>query len=374
MTIATERTEILIVDDHEANLLALERSLRGVDARFVRARSGNEALVASLDHDFGLAILDVQMPGMDGYELAELLRSAPRTETLPVIFLTAERTQEHHVFKGYESGAVDYLLKPFDPAVLASKVHVFVELDRGRRALQKARKELVERNAELEAFTYSVSHDLRAPLRAISAYHEALLEDHGASLSDEVRSLVERADRAGRRLRDMLEALLHLSRVSSTDLIPQDVDLGALARQIDDEFRAASPERIVEFHVDEDLRAHGDVALLKQVLQNLLENAWKYTRDRNPAHVHFGSRPGPEEEFFVRDDGRGFDMAHEADLFAPFLRLPGSADVEGDGIGLATVRRIIHRHGGRIWAEGAPGAGACFHFTLPVQALGKESQ
>jgi len=224
---------------------------------------------------------------------------------------------------------------------------------------------LEEANRELEAFSYSVSHDLRAPLRSIEGFSQALLEDCGATLPPEGREYVERVLRAARHMGFLIENLLKLSRVTRTELKYEIVDLSAIAREIAAGLRQTSGPDRVEFSVQEGGVVRGDPHLLQIMMSNLLDNAWKFTGRTERPHIEFGitSKDGARA-YFVRDNGAGFDMSQAGNLFAAFQRLHSSGDFPGTGIGLATVRRIVNRHGGRIWAESAPGQGAVFYFTL----------
>jgi signal transduction histidine kinase len=208
-----------------------------------------------------------------------------------------------------------------------------------------------------------VSHDLRAPLRAIDGFSQALAEDYGDRLDDAGKDYLARVRGAAQRMAALIDDLLELSRVARADLVRTRVDLGAMAREIAAELAQAAPERRVVFRADGDLAVSGDPRLLRVALVNLLENAWKFTRRRDEAHIELGR--DDRGALFVRDDGVGFDMAYAGKLFGAFQRLHTAADFPGTGVGLATVQRIIHRHGGRISAEASPGAGATFRFTLP---------
>lgn len=231
--------------------------------------------------------------------------------------------------------------------------------------LQRRATELEALNRELEAFSYSVSHDLRAPLRAISGFSEALLEDYADRLDAEGKDFLQRVCAATRRMALLIDHLLNLSRVTRSEMRCAKVDLSALAQTVADELQKAQPERRVEFVVAPGLVANADPHLLQIVFENLLGNAWKFTRTRAQARIEVGVREQEGEKiFFVRDDGVGFDMAYAGKLFGAFQRLHGDAEFEGSGIGLATVQRIIHRHGGRVSAEGVVGRGATFFFTL----------
>lgn len=220
-------------------------------------------------------------------------------------------------------------------------------------------------NRELEAFCYSVSHDLRAPLRSIDGFSQILLEDYAAGLDTRGRQHLGRIRAASQRMGQLIDDLLNLSRVSRGELRMQRVDLSALAQKVIDLLRESAPERDVEFVIEEGVIADGDPRLLRVVLENLFGNAWKFTSKHPRARIEFGrtERQG-RLVYFVRDDGAGFDMAYLDKLFGAFQRLHSPSEFEGTGIGLATVQRIIHRHGGRIWAEGAVEQGATFYFTL----------
>ena len=352
---------ILIVDDRPENLLALEKALAGIEAELVRANSGEQALAATLERDFALAILDVRMPGMDGYELAELLRGDPKTQRIPIVFVTAASGEQEHIFKGYEAGAVDYLVKPYSATILRSKVQVLLDMQAQADALRRHREQLAAVNQELEAFAYSVSHDLRAPLRAIEGFGQALLEDCLEQLDAQGRDYLQRVCGEARRMAQLIDDLLLLSRVTRAELHLEPVDLSALAADIVARLRQAEPERQVDIEIEPDLRATGDARLLGQALDNLLGNAWKFTGRRDRARIRFGRQ---DEAFAVQDNGAGFDMRYADKLFTPFQRLHAMDEFPGTGVGLSTVQRIVARHGGRLWCKGELDAGASFYFTL----------
>ena len=247
------------------------------------------------------------------------------------------------------------------------------ELESANRDLEETNRELEGANKELEAFSYSVSHDLRAPLRSIEGFSQILLEDYADELDEEGRSYVARVRAASRRMALLIDALLDLSRVTRTEMRRRTVDLSALARDIAEELRKSQPEREVEFVIEGGLLANGDARLLRLVLENLLGNAWKFTSKKPEAKIEFGmvrndrgtpSSSSSSSYYYVADNGAGFDARYSEKLFGAFQRLHGAQEFEGTGIGLATVARIVHRHGGRVWAEGEVGKGATFFFTL----------
>ena len=361
---AEGRPAILIVDDVEANLVALEAQLASLDCDIVRARSGNEALRQLLRREFAVMLLDVQMPEMDGYEVARLARDHQATRDMPIVFVTAGHETEESLTQGYGSGAIDYLFKPINAPVLRSKVQVFLELHVGRRRLLGEIAAHKRTLGELEAFNYSVSHDLRAPLRPLDGFCAALLEDYGARLDDKGRDYLVRVRAAAQRMGELIDDLLELSKVGRAPVRTQAIDLAPIVQTIVRELRDAEPARAVDVVVPATLAAQGDARLLQIVLENLLRNAWKFTRGRPRARIEVGVTRGDETVYFVRDDGVGFDSAFAARMFQPFQRFHAASEFEGTGIGLAIVSRIVGGHGGRIWAEAAVGAGACFSFTL----------
>jgi len=394
------RVKILLVDDQPDNLLSAEAVLESLGEEIVKASSGREALRHLLDEEFAVILLDVMMPGMDGFETATLIRQRDRSRHTPIIFLTALGKSEEHLIRGYDVGAVDYLFKPIVPEVLRSKVTVFADLYRKSRLIQR-HSELLQRrneelqqamqkleqagleiqmlnehlegrireldsvNKELEAFSYSVSHDLRAPLMRIAGFSQALQESYADKLDDTGRLHLERVNTSARRMCQLVDDLLNLARVTRMELRRELVDMSALATSIAVELESRDPARKNVFVIANGLESYGDPGLLRAVLLNLFENSWKFTRKSEAPRIEFGSgTQNGIQVFFVRDNGAGFDQAMAHKLFNPFQRLHPSSQFEGTGIGLATADRIIRRHGGRIWAEGRVGRGATFSFTL----------
>jgi PAS domain S-box-containing protein len=232
--------------------------------------------------------------------------------------------------------------------------------------LLEANKSLLEANKNLEAFTYSVSHDLRAPLRALSGFSEALLEDYADVLDEQGQEYARRIRAASEQMATLIDDLLHLSRVARAELHPQWVDLGTEAARIAEELQNHEPDRNVHFAIERPVRVRADRTLIRTVLQNLLGNAWKFTSGRDEASIEFGTRPTGDATTccYVRDNGAGFDPQYVGKLFTPFQRLHTTREFPGTGVGLASVQAIVNRHGGHAWAEGAVGEGATFFFTL----------
>ena len=392
-----ELVNILIVDDRPDKALALESILTNLGQRVVKAGSGKDALRRLMTQDFALILLDVNMPIMDGFETASLIRQREKSEHTPIIFVTATDSADTHASRGYSLGAVDYILTPIIPEVLRAKVSVFIELHKKTEQIRKQAEEqiLLERehsarlaaeqrstelekrvlertlelqsaNSELEAFSYSVSHDLRAPLRTLSGFSTILLEDYESKLDDTARDYLRRIRNASDKMGSLIDALLNLSRVSREQMRRMPVDLHAMSQRIVGELRSTQPRTGIEVHIAENLSANVDERLIGIVLENLLNNAWKYTSRHGAARIEVGSNKSPDgcTVFFVKDDGAGFDMAYAGKLFGAFQRLHGVNEFAGTGIGLATVQRIVHRHGGRIWAEAAVEKGVTFYFTL----------
>lgn len=254
-------------------------------------------------------------------------------------------------------------------AVALEDVALYSELE---RRVKERTLQLEQTNQELEAFSYSVSHDLRAPLRHINGFAGALVEEYGQSLDETAQNYISRINAGAAEMARLIDDLLRLARFTRAEMKNERVDLSAIAREISAKLRTDNPGRNAELRIEEGLQVSGDKGLLQAVMENLLSNAWKYSAKTDQAIIEFGKIPGPGDPvYFVKDNGAGFDMNYASKLFVPFQRLHHASEFAGHGVGLATVRRIISRHGGRIWAEAAPGKGATFYFTLvaPEPAL-----
>ncbi len=503
---------VLVVDDVPANLLVMQGLLERSDVRVLTAQSGREALELLLREEVAVALVDVHMPEMDGFELARRVHDRAATRDLPIVFVTAAERDSRSLVRGYDAGAVDFLFKPIDATVLSGKVDVFVQLWRHRRLLaaqveamrlaaiafetheaivitdvagrilkvnrafteitgypeadvlgrnprllqsgrhdarfyrslwagllrdghwegelwnrrkdgvdyvewkritavkdeaarvthyvgvgmditerRRAEDELrrmhatLERrveertaalqaaNAELAAFSYSVSHDLKAPVRAIDGFTQLLAAEEAERLSADGHGYLQRVRGATARMSALIDGLLTLSNIGRTPVNRVDVDLSALARDVAAERLAADAGRRIVMNVAPGMRVNGDPGLVRVLLDNLIGNAIKYSIDRDPATINVREVEDAGEPMVeVRDNGIGFDMTYADKLFAPFQRLHSDSRYPGTGIGLATVARIVHRHGGRIAADAVPGAGAAFRFTLgrPPSELG----
>jgi light-regulated signal transduction histidine kinase (bacteriophytochrome) len=252
-------------------------------------------------------------------------------------------------------------------AELEKRVHDrTAELEKAYVAITTRSNELEAANKELEAFCYSVSHDLRAPVRTIGGFTKVLIEGYGDQLDKSGKDYLERTGRAVERMAELIDDLLELSRISRSKLVCTDVDLTALATDVTNELKATAPERPITINLQQGLVAHGDAGLLRVLMANLLGNSWKFTRKHEAPRIDFGKEQSRGATvFYVRDNGAGFDMKYANKLFGAFERLHSPGEYEGHGIGLATVQRIVHRHGGHAWGEGRPGEGAIFYFTLP---------
>ena len=367
---------ILLVDDDPTKRFALKTILAPLGETIVEAASGADALRQLLRQEFALVLLDVRMPIMDGFDTAQLIRQRPRSELTPIIFVTALDKAETDMGRGYELGAVDFVFAPVVPAILRAKVGVFVDLYRAQQELRRYRTQLetlVEErttaltaiNRELEAFSYSVSHDLRAPLLAFDGLSKALLDDYGERLDSRARDYLQRMRGASQRMGAVFDGLQSLFRVTSGEIHRERVDISALATEITDEMRESNLDREVNVSIAPELSVSADARLMRILLGNLISNAWKYTSTKLDAAIEVGREVlDSEARCFVRDNGVGFDMLYSHKLFGAFQRLHSQSEFPGAGIGLATVRRIVNRHGGRCWAEGAVGEGATFYFVV----------
>lgn len=373
---ARPKVNILVVDDDATKRFALRTILSPLDENIIEASSGADALRQLLRNEFAVVLLDVRMPIMDGFETAQLIRQRPRSELTPLIFVTALDQAETDMGRGYNLGAVDFVFAPVVAAILRAKVTVFVELYRAQQELRRYRTQLetlVEErtialtaiNRELEAFSYSVSHDLRSPLVSFDGLSQTLLEGYGDKLDATARDYLKRMREASQRMTSVFDGLQMLFRLTSGEMRREEVDITAMATQVVAEIQAADPDSHVEFEIAPGILASADRRLVRILVTNLVSNAWKFSAAKSSPEVKVGREVvDGERRIFVKDNGVGFDMIDSHRLFGAFQRLHSQSEFPGAGIGLATARRIVNRHGGRIWAEGAVGEGATFYFVL----------
>jgi hypothetical protein len=391
-----QKVNILLVDDDPANLEALRATLESLNQNLISACSGTAALRCVLAQDFAVILLDVQMPDMSGIEAAAMIRERERSKTTPIIFLTGVVKTAEMMFKGYSTGAVDYLMKPVVSGVLRTKVEVFVDLALARLALQEEIRErariageisklnmvleqrnddLLAANEDLEAFGHSVSHDLRMPLRHIQAYIGMVETSAAGKLDEQEQRRLEGARQAAQRMSQLIDDLLSFSRIGRAMLSSKPVDMGELVKNTLHELDPEIQGRSIEWDLGQLPRVCGDRSLLQQVWVNLLSNAIKYTRPRAPARIEVAAaQQDTELIFWVKDNGVGFDMIYADKLFGVFQRMHTVQEFEGTGVGLANVRRIIQRHGGRTWAQAERNQGAQIFFSLPAEQINRAHQ
>lgn len=407
-TAESHKVKILIVDDKKENLLSLQVLLadRGYD--FVEAQSGKDALRILLkDQDFAIILMDVQMPLMDGYETSELIHQSEKLKHVPIIFLTANMITQDAIFKGYEAGAVDYIIKPLQPEILRAKVYIFAELYRKNEALRRkeeetqqlneailhANKELEKqyeevrrhakdldiKNSELDAFTYVSSHDLQEPLRKIQTFTGMILSADYDNLSENSKNKFQRILYLTNRMRSLLDSLLAFSRASMVERKFERVSLASIV----DDLKEALQEDIAEKKVKIDVDLPDVVTIIPfqftQLMQNLFSNALKFSKPDIPLHISITSRSvnGTDLEhdllpagqtychIVFEDNGIGFDPQYNAQIFGVFQKLHGRDVYEGTGIGLAIVKKIVESHNGFITANGELMKGARFDIYIP---------
>lgn len=417
-----EKARILIVDDREDKRMAMEAILADLDQHIVKASSGRDALRILMHQTFAVILLDVNMPSMDGFETALLIRQRRNLEHVPIIFVTGISDTETHVSRGYSLGAVDYILTPVVPEILRAKASVFVELfkiteqvkrqaehlrlahdelearvkqrtaelaivneslqeeiaerQRAEDNIRKLNSELEQRvqertgelaaaNQELETFTYSIAHDLRAPLRQIHGYAQILDSEFVSALPIEAQQYFKRIEQRSQNMEQMVDDLLRLSDVAKQDINYQKVDLGQLIKEVLGELESEMKDRQINWQLGPLPTVSCSPGLMKQVFTNLLSNSIKYTRPRAKAIIEVGQvMHDGKSAIYVRDNGVGFNMEYAGRLFGVFQRFHKAEDFEGTGVGLALAARIIRKHSGRIWAEAQVDKGAAFYFTL----------
>ena len=404
-----EKTNILLVDDKPENLVALEAILEDLDQNLVKAGSGQEALRLVLKEDFAVILMDVQMPNMDGYETAKLIRGRKQSQNIPIIFLTAIYESEESVFKGYSIGAVDYLFKPFAPEILHSKVMTFVELYQYREqekqhallvqseaflrehALEleeinkKLEKEIAERkniekdlkeytqklevsNQKLEDFAYIASHDLQEPLRKVLAFSDRLESKYKDLLDETGKDYFDRVQDATRRMQKLINDLLSYSRAASQTYVFEDCDLSSVIKDVICTLEPRIEKCKGKVEVTDLMVIKADPSQMYHLFQNLITNSLKFhLADQSPKVKITGKKT--DSGFYtiaVADNGIGFEEKYLDRIFKPFQRLVSRNEYEGTGMGLAICRQIVESHDGELTAKSSPGKGSTFYITLPI--------
>ncbi|HUB68459.1 MAG TPA: ATP-binding protein [Candidatus Methylacidiphilales bacterium] len=367
---ADHAAKLLIVDDEVAQMKALCNTLRDQGYATTGFSSARAALNAIGGTPFDLLLSDLMMPEMDG--IALLQSALQKDPGLVGIIMTGEGTIATAV-AAMKSGALDYILKPFKLSAILPVLERALSVRRLRlenarleRQVRERTIELESANQELESFSYSVSHDLSAPLRHIDGFADMLNQSKESSLSEKDRHYLQLIIASANKMSQLIKDLLEFSRMGRAEMRRTPIDLGGLVEKTIEGLQPEMEGRNIVWKKAQLPQVHADPALLQQVLSNLLFNAIKYSRPRNPAVIEIGCTEDEKETvIFVRDNGVGFDMEYADRLFGVFQRLHRKEDFEGTGIGLANVRRVIARHGGRTWAEGKVDAGATFYFSLP---------
>ncbi|TDW44614.1 phospho-acceptor domain-containing protein [Flavobacterium sp. 270] len=400
--------KILLVDDKKENLLSLQVILADRGYQFVEATSGKDALRILLkNQDFAIILMDVQMPLMDGFETAELIRQSEKLKNVPIIFLTANMDKTEYIFKGYQSGAVDYMIKPLSPEILQAKVMVFTELFRKNQelkkkeeethalneiilkanselalqnaAIEKHAEELRKKNMELDAFTYISSHDLQEPLRKIQTFSNILLTNEYPNLSEDGKLKFNRILYATNRMRELINSLLTFSRATLVDRKFEIIDLSTIVADV----KEALHENLLERNAVITTDFHDKVKIIPfqfiQLIENLLHNAIKFAQPNLPLQIDIKSRLVDISEIRIekletevnychisfQDNGIGFEPEHNEKIFGVFQKLHGRDIYEGTGIGLAIVKKIVENHNGYVNAVGEPMKGVTFNIYIP---------
>ncbi len=388
-----ERPKILIVDDKPENLIALEKVLNVFDVEFFRSESGNDALVKTLMHNFALAIVDVQMPEMDGFETVELMRQEEKTKLLPVIFVSAIYTEDSHIVKGIETGAVDFIPKPIMPVILQGKVKVFLDLYNHKTHLEdivkkrtielnkinkklkleiterkKAYQQLKESNEELDAFSYTVAHDLKSPLGIIMGFAELIFENYSELSKDEILKYLKIIINDSKKTQEIISALLLFANIKKSEVRLQNLNMGNIIKETIKRLEPIIKKNKTEIILPEIWPvAFGYAPWIEEVWVNYISNAIKY--GGKPPLIEIGTDNHKTKNvsegkvrFWIRDNGPGISPENQKRLFEKFERLD-QLKIQGHGLGLSIVRRIVEKLGGDVGFENQNGS--LFYFTLP---------
>ncbi len=404
---------ILAIEDSLVQAKRLEYFFKAYGIKYKLFPNAEEAMIGLLNEKPELIISDIVMPGMDGYEFCHKIKSNEKFSKIPIILLTSLQ-DPHDIIKGLQAGADNFITKPYDEKYLFSRIqYLLINRDirfagsaemvielvfRGQKyqinsdkkqildlllsvyeaaiqrndeliaikaQLETANENLKQANQDLDAFSRTVSHDLKTPLNGVIGISDLLLNDTSLTVNDETKELLEMIKQSAWSMSNLIQDLLQFSRSGQVEVEQEPVNLSIIASEAMESILRRDPKRNMKVIIEPDLQAKADPKLIRIVLDNLLGNAFKYTALGTYTEILFGKKDYYGHDlFYVKDNGAGFDMVHANKLFQPFQRLHSSKDFKGTGVGLSTVQRIIERHGGQIWAESEVGKGATFFFTL----------
>lgn len=352
---------VLIVDDRPENIVSLENLLEHPCRKILKASSGNEALKLALQNDIAVMLLDVQMPDMDGFEVAKLIKENPQTRDISIIFVTALSTDEKYAIQGYDEGAVDYLHKPLDPNLVKAKIKVFEQLHLQRLELAESNHKLSSINKQLDEFVYIVSHDLKAPLRGLSSLCTFLEEELGDNPKPEITDLLKMMISRTGRMQGLIDGILHYSRMANVATAKEDVDVKPLITNVID---LLDPPSHLKFDIQDSLPVfQAERVKLHEVFQNLIGNAIKYN-NKPDGTISISHLEYPDHfEFMVKDTGCGIKPEHHDSIFKIFHTLLPKDKTESTGIGLTIVKKIVENQGGKVSVDSVIGEGSTFRFT-----------
>jgi len=403
----------MVVEDSKSQAMMLKSLLKKHDYKVRDFENGITAYEAASKEPPILIISDILMPGMDGYEFCEKVKSTRELREIPFILLTTLQ-DSMDIIKGLQAGSDNFITKPFDPKYLLSRINYLLanrelryqgtsdlvleimfngqkyainserkqildlllsvyenaiqqnhQLMEAQSELRRSNEHLLTLNRDLEAFSYTISHDLRTPLNHISMSAQLLYKHYMDKLDEAGASYVETIHSTTRSMAEMINDLLQFSRTGTINIHPQPIDLSEMCLKVMQWIHQDNPDRKIELKVEENMRLNADHSLLMVVVKNLLGNAWKYTaKTKDPVIKVYTIADKKGTIFCFSDNGAGFDPSRAGNLFTPFVRLHSQEDFPGTGVGLATAKRIIERHEGKIWAQGEPGKGASFFFTI----------
>jgi len=366
--LARVRPNILIVDDRKENLLATEKVLKNLDAGIFKANSGNEALSLMLRHKFAIILLDVQMPEMDGFEVAMLMQEHEAMRGIPIIFVTAISKEEKYATQAAEIGAVDYIFKPVNPEILRSKVKVYLDIYVQREQILKLNAVLRQSNEELERFAYICSHDMQEPVRMMNGYAQMIGEKYSSLLDEKGKRYLNFISGNARHMQQMISDILNFSRVGREEIKVEKVDCNQTMREVLAELESIIAHKQAKIMCAALPDLETSPTLLRILLQNLIGNALKFQDGSKTPEVHIEAlRKDDIWQFCIRDNGIGIDPRFDNKVFAIFQRIHRREEYPGTGIGLSTCKKFIELCGGSIWFESTPGQGSQFFFTLPQE-------